>query len=308
MIPKDILITGATGFIGIHTVRALLKCGYRVHILVRPSSDLSVLGECSSQIIVHSVDIMDREAVISAIKLAVPSHIFHLATSTIMSGKTADAKTLLATNIEGTINLMDAASHIGVSSFINMGSFLEYGPKNHPVTEDERCDPVELYAVTKLAATLYGQGLARRTGFPCITFRLFTPYGPGIQKGRLVRTLVEKVRDGEEVPLVKRTIARDFIYVEDIPALLIEAATHASVHAGEIFNLGSGICTTMQELVRRVEGVVGVPARVQWNAFPLQSYDCELWEADMNKTFSAFAWRPKTSLEDGLRRLVALLT
>lgn len=308
MMAEDVLVTGATGFIGLHTVRALLRCGYRVHILIRPSSDLSALVECANKIVVHSVDITNREAVITIIKDIAPVHIFHLATSTIMSGKTADAKTLLATNIEGTINLMDAASHIGVSSFINMGSFLEYGPKNHPVAEDERCDPAELYAVTKLAATLYGQGLARRTGFPCITFRLFTPYGPGIQKGRLVRTLIEKVRDGEEVPLVKRTIARDFVYVEDIPALLIEAATHASRHAGEIFNLGSGTHTTMQELVRQVEKAVGAEARAQWDAFPTLSYDSELWKANMKKTFSTFSWRPETPLEEGLQRVVAHLT
>ncbi len=303
-----VLVTGATGFIGLHTVRALLMHGYQVHVLVRPSTNLSVLHEFAERIVVHSADITDREKVFSTIKTAAPVHIFHLATSILMSGKTSDAKTLISTNVEGTINLMDAAVQVKVSSFINMGSFLEYGPKNHQVTEDERCDPIELYAVTKLAATLYGQGLARRNGFPCITFRLFTPYGPGIQKGRLVRNLLEKVRAGEEIPLVKPTIARDFIYVEDIPALLIEAATHASAHAGEIFNLGSGIRTTMQELVRRAEDAVGVQARVQWNAFPLQSYDCELWEAEMKKTFSAFAWRPKTSIEDGLRRIVALLT
>lgn len=308
MTSRDVLITGATGFIGLHTVHALLKGGYRVHVLTRPSSDISVLGECANKIVVHTVDITDREAVFAVIKLAAPTHIFHLATSTIMSGKTADAKTLLATNIEGTINLMDAAAHVGVPSFINMGSFLEYGPKSRPVAEDERCDPVELYAVTKLAATLYGQGLARRTGFPCITFRLFTPYGPGIQKGRLVRTLIEKVRAGEEVPLVKRTIARDFIYVEDIPALLIEASNHASGHVGEIFNLGSGTHTTMQELVQRVEDAVGAKARVQWDVFPTLSYDSELWEADMKKTFSAFSWRPETSLEEGLRRVVAHLS
>ena len=306
MTNKDVLVTGGTGFIGLHTLRALLKCGYKVHVFVRPSSDLSALNEVE-KIIVHSVDITNREAVMKEVKDIAPAHIFHLATSTIMSGKTADAKTLLATNIEGTINLMDAAAHAEVSSFINMGSFLEYGPKNHPATEDERCDPVELYAVSKLASTLYGQGLARRIGFPCITFRLFTPYGPGIQKGRLVRTLIEKVRAGEEVPLVKRTIARDFVYVEDIPAVLIEAATKASLYAGEIFNLGSGIHTTMEELMKRVEDAVGVRALARWNAFPTLSYDSDLWQANMKKTFSAFSWRPKTSLGDGLRRVVAHL-
>lgn len=305
---EKVLVTGGSGFVGAHVVRALLGASREVHLLVRASSDLSALGDILPRVAVHTGDLREKNAISDIVKKIAPQHVFHLATSTLMSGKTADAGTLLSANVEGAINLMDAAREIGVSSFINIGSFAEYGPKDHPVAEDERCDPVELYAVTKLAATLYGQGLARRYNFPCVTFRLFTPYGPGIQKGRLVRNVIEKVRAGEPIPLTKPTIARDFIYAGDIPQLLIEASESAAKHAGKIFNLGSGESTTLGALVSLIENALAAEAKPEWGAVASQSYDSELWQADMQSTFSAFSWRPTVGMEEGLSRTIAYLS
>ncbi len=304
--PKAI-VTGGTGFVGLHLVHALVADGFDVTVFIRASSDETVFGNVLPKITVRRIDLSRREELFAAFADTGPAHLFHLATSTLMSGKTADPQTLLSTNVIGTVNVMDAALEGGALSCINMGSFAEYGPKDHPVKEDERCDPVELYAVSKLAATLYGQGLARRNTFPCITFRLFTPYGPGIQKGRLLRTMIEKIKAGEPVPLATPTISRDFVFVLDIPPLLIDAARHASEQAGRIYNLGSGTRTSLQELITLVEQQLGVKAQPEWNAFPIQSYDSELWQADMSQTFSAFNWRPTTSLVDGVKQVIASL-
>ncbi len=304
--PKAI-VTGGTGFVGLHLVRALVADGFDVTVLIRASSDETVFGDVLSKITVRRVDLFHREEVFAAFADTGPSHLFHLATSTLMSGKTADPETLVSTNIVGSVNVMDAAFESGALSCVSMGSFAEYGPKDHPVKEDERCDPVELYAVSKLAATLYGQGLARRYSFPCITFRLFTPYGPGIQKGRLLRIVIEKIKAGESVPLASPTISRDFIFVSDIPPLLIEAAQRAPEHVGQIYNLGSGIPSTLEEIVTIVSKQLDIKALPEWNAFPRQSYDSELWEADMSHTFSAFSWRPTTPLMDGVKQVIASL-
>jgi UDP-glucose 4-epimerase len=303
---KKALLTGGTGFVGVHLIRELIAAGYEVHVLARPSLERSNPHD-KAQVVVHEADLTDRVGVSTALNAAAPDYVFHLATSPLMSGKTADAKTLIAVNVEGSVNVMNAAAEAEVAAFINMGSFSEYGPKQHPVAEDERCDPVEPYAVTKLAATLYGQGLARRGLLPCVTFRLFTPYGPGIQPGRLVRNLIEKVRAGEDIPLTKPSISRDFVYVEDIPRLLIEGAEKISAGVGQIFNLGTGTPTTLEALLRIVEKEIGIQANPKWGAAPVQSYDSELWQANMEKTFSTFAWRPKTQLLEGIQKTIQAL-
>ena len=302
---KKILITGASGFVGSHTVRQAVTLGYEVHALVREDSSRERITDVEEKISIHTGALEDREFIHSLVKQLRPRAVLHLATSPIMSGKTADASTLIRTNIEGTVNLMDAAQASGVGAFINLGSGVgEYGPKNHPVAEDERCEPVELYAVTKLAGTLYGQGLAQRTGFPCLTFRLFTPYGPGIQKGRLLYNLIEHTLKGTPVQMGAPTVSRDFIFAEDIPPLLLEALERAEEKKGEIYNLGSGESTTLQSLVETVFRASDMKTEVEWNKLPVLSYDSEFWQADMTKTFKAFSWRPKISLLKGVTRTV----
>ncbi|MBP9711283.1 MAG: NAD(P)-dependent oxidoreductase [Candidatus Pacebacteria bacterium] len=282
---KKLLITGPTGFLGSHIVGQAQKRGYEVHVIAH-----------------KQVALEDRSAVEKLLQTVKPDAVIHPATSTLMSGKTADPHTLIATNVEGAAHLMDAAVAVGVKAFINIGSIAEYGPKDHPVKESELCEPGELYAVTKLAATTYGQSLARRTGFPFMSFRLTTPYGPRIQAGRLVRVLIEKIKSGERIPLSSPETSRDYVFVEDVPPLLFEALEKAGQYKGEIFNLGSGERTTIVELVETLETMLGKKAQPEWGAFPLQSYDSNLWQADMAKTFSAFTWRPAVALHEGMQK------
>lgn len=285
MAKEKILITGASGFVGSHVLRRAQEQGYEVHLLTHRETPLE-----------------HREAVQKRMETIRPHVVLHLATSILMSGKTADPAILVQTNIQGTINVMDAAHAVGVEAFINTGTFAEYGPKDHPAREDERCDPRELYAISKLTGTLYGQGLAARTGFPCITLRLFTPYGPNMREKSLVKSVLSKTLAGSTVKLTKPTVARDFVYVEDVAKLYFEAAEKAAEYKGQVFNVGSGNRTTLKELVETVEHVVGKKAQTEWGAFPTQSYDSELWQADMQKTFSHFAWRPNTSLLKGISK------
>lgn len=280
---KKLLITGPTGFLGSHIVEQARERGYEVHVLAH-----------------KDVPLENRAAVEILLQVVRPDAVIHPATSTLMSGRTADPETLIATNVTGAVHLMDAAAAVGVKAFINIGSIAECGPKDSLIKETDLCEPSELYAVTKLAATTYGQSLAVRKGFPFMSFRLTTPYGPRIQQGRLVRVLIEKTLQGELIPLSSPDISRDYVYVSDIPPLLFEALDKAAEYKGEIFNLGSGVPVTIRELLRAIEGVVGKSALPQWGAFPVQSYDKKLLVADMNKSFSKFSWRPTTELTQGL--------
>lgn len=287
---RRFLITGPTGFLGSHIVEQAQERGYEVHVLSH-----------------KEVALEDRNAVENLLQTVRPDVVIHPATSTLMSGKTADPHTLISTNIEGAVNLIDVAAAVGVKAFINIGSIAESGPKDDRIKETDVCEPSELYAVTKLAATTYGQSLAERKGFPFMSFRLTTPYGPRIQQGRLVRVLIEKTLRGEPIPLSSPDISRDYVYVGDIPSLLFEALDKATEYKGEIFNLGSGVPVTIGELLQVIEGVVGKKALPQWGAFPVQSYDKKLLVADMDKTFSTFSWRPTVELAQGVKNTVTAL-
>ncbi len=297
---NTILVTGAAGFIGSYVVRRLVSEGFKVTALVKATSDLWRIKDISDKIDFCEANILNFNELKEQLEKIKPQGVFHLAASNIRSGVTAPDEEVININLIGTRNLMQAMEGVDYEFFINMGSFLEYGPKPQAVKETELCAPTELYSVTKLAATLYGQALAKSKGRPIITFRLFTPYGPAIQPGRLVYELVNRALKNEEISLTKPKVSRDFIYVEDLVDLLLESADKAREYKGEIFNAGSGQGTTLEELADRVLKNTNSSSKINWGSFSVQAYDAELWQADMSKTFTHFNWRPAHSLEKGL--------
>lgn len=303
---EKVFITGATGFVGSHIARRLVVQGYEVHALVRPQSDLWRIRDIEPRLAKHTGDLTDREAIRRIIQEVNPRHILHFAVSTAMSGVTAEGDEVVRANLIGIVNLIDGSRDINYASFINTGTFLEYGSATEPSKEDSKyCEPPEIYSITKLASTLYGQATAKKDGKPIITIRLFTPFGPAITKGRLVHNIVVSAIKNEPIKMTGPKITRDFIYVEDLCDLYLEAMKKAGEYKGNSFNAGSGRATTFEELVGIVKEKAGSKSPVEWGTLPSVIYDNNLWQADMQKTFSHFSWRPKHSLEEGLAKTIS---
>ena len=303
---RPILVTGAAGFVGSNLVKKLVSDGRAVAALVRETTDLRRLDNIRSKIDVVYADIEKREELKKKMKEMNPSGIFHLAVSNMMSGVAAPPDEVIRANVLGTVNLIDAANEVDYDFFIQTGSFLEYGIKQRPVQETDCGDPLELQSITKLAATLYAAKTAKAQKKPIVTFRVFTPYGPGIQKGRLVYEVISRALKGEDIALTDPEVSRDFIYVEDLAELLIKGSEKARIYSGEIFNAGSGTATTLKELADIVLEMTGSKSEAKWGK-PLVAYDAKLWQADMAKTFSSFSWRPKHGIKDGLKLTVEWL-
>lgn len=301
---KKVFVTGAAGFVGSHLAHKLVKDGYEVHILIRPSTNLDRIRDIVPGLYLHTGDLADRDGIRRILHGIKPDGIFHLAVSTIASGVTAPADDVIKSNFLGTVNLIDAVRDIDIKFFINTGSFMEYGSKKYPSKESDSCEPGELYSITKLAGTLYARAMAQSAQKPIITFRLLTPYGPFIQKERLIYRVIASALEGSDISLTEPQVARDFIFIDDIVSLYQEAADNAQKFAGEIFNLGSGKLTTIGSLADCVLQYTASSSKVRWGNFPSVSYDNRMWLADMEKTFSHFSWRPKVTLEDGLKKTI----
>lgn len=299
-----ILVTGASGFVGSHITRKLVELGTNVHILMRPTSNLWRLKNISSKVTFHHGDLADRATLEQIFTKVKPRGIFHFGVASVVSGLGAPNETMISTNVSGTVNLIDVASSYPYDFFVAMGSFLEYGFKDHPIKENEICEPGELYGITKLLGTLYGQALERSASKPMLTLRLFTPYGPWNEKERLTHKIIASALAGKEIALTHKTVSRDFVFIDDIVDLVLEAATKAGEYKGEIFNLGSGVRTTIGEVVSYILKKTGSKSEVKWGTFRTVSYDSDAWQADMAKTFSHFSWRPKIFPEQGLDKTI----
>lgn len=301
---KDILVTGGAGFIGSHLVKRLLKDGHNVHLLLKKSTNCDRLVSEMPYLHCHNVDLLNKTELKEFLQKIKPQGIFHLAASNIASGVTASDEDVLNTNILGFKNLVDSVTEIDYDFLINTGSFMEYGPKARPVKESDLCEPTELYSISKLSATLYGQAMANKFNKPIITFRLFTPYGPSVQKGRLIYEVVNRALKNIEIEVTNREVARDLIFVEDIVEIYIKSMSVAKNVRGEIFNLGSGAAVSIGELVELVLKKTASSSEVRWGNKPLLAYDSKLWQADMTKTFQTFDWKPSYSLEEGINKTI----
>jgi nucleoside-diphosphate-sugar epimerase len=116
-------------------------------------------------------------------------------------------------------------------------------------------------------------------------------------------TIARALRN-EPLSLTSPRVTRDFIFIDDVVALFEEAMEKASASRGEIFNCGTGIATSLQEVASLVLAATNSRSDVRWGAHMNVSYDSDRWVADMTKTFAHFRWRPTHTMQDGIAKTV----
>ena len=302
---KKALVTGGTGFIGANLVRRLLRDGYEVHCLVR-SSDVSWrLRDMVKDAHVHVADVCDRDAVEGVLQSAKPSHIFHLATAGVYGGVSGTDEQVMRTNILGLVNLINAANKVGYECFINTGSSSEYGIKQSPMKEDDVCEPVLAYGVSKLDATQYAAYAARVYHKPITTLRLFSPYGPFDDSHRFMSYAIMRSLRNQELSLGNPQSVRDYIYIEDVIDAYLAAAQHISAIAGEVLNVGSGKEIIIGAVAELIQQKCKSNAPITWESSDAKRpWESARWQADITKAKRLLEWEPKISFSSGLDRTI----
>lgn len=300
---KRVLVTGGTGFVGANLVRFLLSRGHEVHLLLRSGFNPWRINDIQSHLRLHLVDMTqfsELERIIDAIR---PDWVFHLATHGAYSHQT-DIQKITQTNINGTVNLVEACSKLGFEVFVNTGSSSEYGFKDHPAREDEFADPNSCYAVTKLSATLFCRYIAQQRKLHIPTLRLYSVFGPYEEPTRLFPTLIQHGLRGQWPPLVSPYIARDFVYIDDVIDAYLLAATCPSPDFGAVYNVGTGVQTSLGELVNIARSVMNIEAEPQWQSMPNRHWDTTNWVADPTKIKNILRWEPRFDITTGLSTFI----
>lgn len=300
---KRIIITGATGFVGAGLARRLLAEGHDLHLFVRPGYHPWRIEAIRNDVRLYEVNFTDFGSVERTVVQVQPEWIFHLAVYGAYSQQT-DWRQMIDTNITGTANLLHACLKTGFEAFVNTGSSSEYGFKDHAPSEDEIVEPNSYYAVTKVTGTHLCQMISHSHRQNIPTLRLYSVYGPYEEPTRLIPTLITHGLRGAFPPLVNPNIARDYVYAEDVYDAYLLAATKSSPQPGAVYNVGTGVQTSLREAVEVARHVLDIPIEPQWGSMPDRAWDTTVWVADNHKIMRELGWTPRHSFEDGFQQTV----
>ena len=299
---KSALITGASGFVGACLVRRLLKENYKIHIITRDSTNLWRLQDVLKNVEIHNVDLLDSEKISKLASDINVNQVFHLAT---YGGYHYQNKVenVINTNIVGTWNLFREFSKRGIEMFVNTSSSSEYGEKLGPMREDMTLNPNNMYGASKAACTILCSTHAKINKIPLITLRLFSPYGYYDAKTRLIPTVITSCLRGEEIKLSRKDSKRDFIFIDDVVEAYIKASKLVDSH-GEIFNVGSGIQYTTEEIVNNILNIIGNDEKVSWQADLNRQYEPLMWVSDNKNAYEKLKWEPNVEITVGLKNTI----
>ena len=299
---SKVLVTGASGFIGSNLTRNLIKTEDEVNILVRKKSNLwrinNILSECN----IHTVDLSDFEEVKNLISKVKPKIVYHCAIYGVYPNQ-KNVSQMDQTNVTGTSNLLKLLhENSELERLVNLGSVFEYGYKSSSIKETDSTQPFDSYSTTKVSQTKLVEYYSRHKKLPAVTLRIFTPYGIFEEPGRLISDVMVATVKKKPLKIFSRKAKRDFVYIDDVIHALIKASKKPGIE-GEIFNIGSGNATSVEELVNLVCNITNTNLEVSWADENQRKHDKAGTNgfADLQKV-KKIDWKPEVSLKDGLSR------
>jgi UDP-glucose 4-epimerase len=304
--PRSALVTGGTGLIGSALVRRLLGEEVAVDCLIRPGS-LSKLPPLSGLSAIE-VSSFRTDALRKSLNGSSHDVVFHLASYGVQAND-RDREELIEGNVGLVSHLLEAIADRPPTKFIFTGSCSEYGfPAKDGVgiPEDQALRPTSLYGAAKAAAELYGQALASQLNIPFVTLRLFNVFGPGEGSHRLLPSIIQALENNRPVELTGGEQQRDLLHVDDVADALLAAACSGHFELLAAYNVCSGVPVRIREVCETAAEILRKPkSLLQWGKLPYRS-DESMWVVGDPARFErTTSWRPKMSLADGIRSMIA---
>jgi len=296
-----VLVTGGAGFIGSHTVDALVKNGYEVAVVDNLSNGRKENINKDAKFYEIGVESEKLKRVFESER---PDMAIHLAAQISLRKSVEDPMFDARQNILGSINLLQCCKEFEVGKIVYASSAAVYGePRYLPVDEKHATKPASPYGLSKLAAEEYIKLYHRMRGLDYVILRYANVYGPRQMPGGeagVVAIFTDRMLhnkppavfgDGEQT--------RDFVYVEDVASANLLALKNGK---NEVFNIGSGKETSVNDVFGKIRNILGINIR-SVRAGPKQ--EIRRICISNEKAAKELGWKPETNIDDGLKKTVA---
>jgi len=288
---QRVVVTGATGFVGLHLCRDLLRSGAEVFAISR--TEPGILHE---RLHWRQADLTDFECTQKAFRGLHRSVVFHLCSHAQGEPDLAMVLPTFQGEVVTSVNVLTAVADIGVTRIVMAGSMEE------PGVGEIASSP---YAAAKAASRAYGAMFHRLHGVPVVMTRIFMTYGPGQATKKVIPHTITTLVEGRPLKVANPQRLVDWIFVDDVVQGLLAAAS-ASGMEGNSVDIGSGELIAISDVVRRICRLVRPDAPVEFGSTSERRPE-QVRQADVVRTFALTGWHPTVSLDDGLKLAVEYL-
>lgn len=291
---RRVLVTGATGFIGSHLIRRLVRDGWETHIIARPGSTLRSVDDVRSKIKVHVHDGATL-GLGDIMAEARPTVVYHLASLFLADHRSEDVESLVRSNLLFGTQLAEAMVKNGAKLLVNAGtSWQHYQGADY--------DPVNLYAAIKQAFEDILKYYIEAHGLRVVNLTIFDTYGPNDPRPKLFALLRRAEISREKLLMSPGEQLIDLVYIDDvIDACICSVQVIPDSILGFIrYGVSSGQLISLKDLVSTYEKITGVRLQIVWGG---RQYRHREVMRPWSRYQSVPGWTPKVSLVEGIRRI-----
>jgi nucleoside-diphosphate-sugar epimerase len=299
---KTVLVTGAGGFIGSAVVRAMAGRAGSLRTLLGPP-EFSGPVPCKEVMSTRAEidDLSTIAALVDGVDVVV-----HLAGPAGVGASFEDALYYARVHVTGTATVLEACRRAGVARLVYMSSAEVYGlPAADPVPEDHRLQARSPYAAAKIGAERFAESFALAYGLDVVVLRPFSVYGPSLSPGSLVGTVLRQARSGGPIVVADTRPVRDYCYVDDLVEAVLLATT-APVDGHRVFNVGSGVGSSVADVVGTALHLMGREAEIVVDPSRRRPGGSDILRlvADTGRAKTGLGWSACTPLGVGLERTI----
>ena len=291
---KNILVVGGTGFIGYHLIKKSLKNYYNVTSI---SSKKPSKPKFLKKVKYIICDIRN----FNQLKKKIDNNFDYVVNLGGYVDHTKKKETYTS-HYYGCKNLAKIFLEKSITSFVQIGSGLEYGKLKTPHKEEQKGSPNSTYASAKYKATKYLISLYKTNKIPISIIRLYQAYGPEQEFNRLIPSAIKRCLQNEKFPCTKGLQKRDFLYIDDLINLIFKILKSKKAH-GQIINAGSEKPIQVRKLIHYIKKI-SKGGKPEYGKIKMRKDEPLNMYPSIKKAKRLFKWKPKFSIQKGLKKTI----